>query len=143
MSTKSAAAVIIRDPDDIYQAHGDIENGSFDGRWHFSFEDYYNRDYTHFGTLRLFNDDTLSPGALWPLHPHRNIELVTYCVSGVFRHADEHGRADILKKGWVQHTTVGKGMSHSEINDSSDRADAIHPDVVPAHGDRPGTGCPA
>lgn len=118
MSTKSASAIIIRDPDDIYQAHGEIENGWFDGRWHFSFESYYNRDYTHFGTLRVFNDDTLSPGAIWPMHPHRNIEVVTYCVAGVFRHADEHGRSDILRKGWVQHTTIGKGMSHAEINDS-------------------------
>lgn len=110
--------IIIRQPDSIYQARGIIENGTFEGRWHFSFDQYYDRDYSHFGTLRAFNDDTLSPGATWPLHPHRNIEVVTYCASGVFRHADESGQGNILRKGWVQHTTVGRGMSHTEINDS-------------------------
>src|SRR2546426_2755297 len=73
-----------------------------------------------FGTLRVFNDDTLSPAAVWPLHPHREIEVVTYCAEGEFRHADEHGVGGVLKKGWVQHTTVGRGMSHSEINHRKD-----------------------
>ncbi|MHB9111904.1 MAG: pirin family protein [Thermoleophilia bacterium] len=108
----------IRQPDSIYQARGIIENGTFEGRWHFSFDQYYDRDYSHFGTLRVFNDDTLSPGATWPLHPHRNIEVVTYCAAGVFRHADENGEGKILRRGWVQHTSVGRGMSHAEINDS-------------------------
>jgi len=114
------STIIIRRPEDIYQAQGEIENGSFSGQWHFSFAKYYDRDYSHFGTLRVFNDDTLSPGAVWPLHPHRNIEVVTYCAGGVFRHADEHGKGGVLKPGWVQHTTVGRGMSHSEINDRPD-----------------------
>lgn len=118
--TKSKQNVSIRPPDSIYQAHGEIENGSFDGRWHFSFDEYHERDYTHFGTLRVFNDDTLSPGATWPLHPHRNIEVVTYCAGGEFRHADENGIGNILQKGWVQQTTVGKGMWHAEINNRLD-----------------------
>ncbi len=57
--------------------------------------------YINFGVLRVFNDDTLSPGAVWPLHPHRDIKVVTYCASGEFRHADERGKGGILKKGWV------------------------------------------
>jgi redox-sensitive bicupin YhaK (pirin superfamily) len=64
----------------------------------------------------VFNDDTLTPGAVWPLHPHREIEVVTYCAGGEFRHADEDGVGGVLKEGWVQHTTVGRGMWHSEIN---------------------------
>lgn len=112
------STIFIRRPEDIYHAHGEIEHGTFDGLWHFSFDRYYDRDYTHFGTLRVFNDDTLSPGAVWPLHPHRNIEVVTYGAGGVFRHADGHGKGGTLEKGWVQHTTVGRGMWHSEINDS-------------------------
>jgi len=110
----------IRRPEDIYQARGEIENGTFSGRWHFAFDGYSDSEYVQFGNLRVFNDDTLSPGAVWPLHPHRDIEVVTYCVDGEFRHADEHGKGGILKKGWVQHTTVGEGMWHSEINDRSD-----------------------
>jgi redox-sensitive bicupin YhaK (pirin superfamily) len=110
----------IRKPDEIYQVKGEIQNGTFQGRWHFSFNRYRDERYLHFGTLRVLNDDTLSPGAIWPLHPHRNIEVVTYCAQGEFRHADEHGRGGILKKGWVQHTTVGRGMQHSEINNRQD-----------------------
>jgi redox-sensitive bicupin YhaK (pirin superfamily) len=113
--------IYIRKPSDIYQTKGNIENGTFSGRWHFSFGEYRDPEYTYFGTLRVFNDDTLSPAAVWPLHPHREIEVVTYCAEGEFRHEDEYGKTGILKKGWVQHTTVGKGLSHSEINNLTDK----------------------
>jgi len=110
----------IRQPESIYKAQGEVENGTFTGRWHFSFDEYRDSKYMQFGSLRVFNDDTLSPGAVWPLHPHHDIEVVTYCADGEFRHADEHGKGGVLKKGWVQHTTVGEGMWHSEINNRSD-----------------------
>jgi hypothetical protein len=112
--------ITIRQPESIYQARGRIQNGTFEGRWHFSFDEYADPEYVHFGPLRVFNDDTLSPGSVWPLHPHRNIEVVTYCAAGEFLHADEHGQGQILRKGWVQHTTVGQGMYHSEINNRAD-----------------------
>jgi redox-sensitive bicupin YhaK (pirin superfamily) len=112
--------ITVRKPEEIYEAQGEIENGTFYGKWHFSFDQYYDPDYTQFGRLRVFNDDTLSPGAVWPLHPHREIEVVTYCADGEFRHEDEHGKGGVLKKGWVQHTTVGSGMWHSEINNRKD-----------------------
>lgn len=112
--------ITIREPDDIFQAGGDIQDGTFTGRWHFSFGQYFDPENTKFGALRVFNDDTLSPGATWPLHPHKDIEVVTYCAGGEFRHADEHGKGGVLRKGWVQHTTVGRGMWHSEINNRPD-----------------------
>lgn len=112
--------ILVRQPDSIYQIDGTVENGNFHGRWHFSFGDYYDPRFEDFGTLRVFNDDTLTPGAVWPLHPHRDNEVVTYCASGEFRHADEQGRGGVLRKGWVQHTTVGRGMWHSEINNRPD-----------------------
>jgi redox-sensitive bicupin YhaK (pirin superfamily) len=112
--------IIVRKPESIFKTHGEIQNGSFLGRWHFSFDQYHDPEYLRFGTLRVFNDDTLSPGAIWPLHPHHDIEVVTYCADGEFRHADEHGEGGVLKKGWVQHTTVGRGLWHSEINNRSD-----------------------
>lgn len=114
-------SITIRTPDSIHRAHGAIQNGTFNGRWHFSFGDYHDPHHMRFGTLRVFNDDTLSPGAVWPLHPHRDNEVVTYCAEGEFRHADEHGLGGVLEKGWVQHTTVGRGMWHSEINNLKDR----------------------
>jgi len=112
--------ITVRQPESIYKAQGEIENGSFSGRWHFSFSEYYDDEYMQFGSLRVFNDDTLSPGAVWPLHPHHDIEVVTYCADGEFRHADERGKGGVLKKGWVQHTTVGSGLWHSEINNRKD-----------------------
>lgn len=112
--------ITVREPDEIYQAEGRIEDGTFTGRWHFSFGAYFDPENTRFGALRVFNDDVLSPGATWPLHPHREIEVVTYCAGGEFRHADERGLGGVLKKGWVQHTTVGSGMWHSEINNRDD-----------------------
>jgi redox-sensitive bicupin YhaK (pirin superfamily) len=112
--------IIIRKPESIYQIRGEIVDGTFHGRWHFSFGENYDPEHMQFGALRVFNDDTLSPGAVWPLHPHHDIEVVTYCVEGEFRHADQRGKGGILKKGWVQHTTVGRGMWHSEINNRSD-----------------------
>jgi redox-sensitive bicupin YhaK (pirin superfamily) len=112
--------IVIRTPESIYKAHGTIQDGTFQGRWHFSFDEYADPEHTQFGALRVFNDDTLSPGAVWPLHPHRGIEVVTYCAAGEFRHADEHGKGGILRQGWVQHTTVGRGMWHSEINNRPD-----------------------
>src|SRR5437867_10874395 len=112
--------ITIRKPEDIPLASGVIENGTFLGRWHFSFGEYYDPESMGFGTLRVFNDDTLSPDAVWPLHPHRDIEVVTYCAEGEFRHADENGVGGVLKEGWVQHTTVGRGMWPSEINNRKD-----------------------
>lgn len=74
----------------------------------------------HFGMLRVFNDDTLSPGATWPLHPHGGNEAVTCYAAGELRHADENGVGGILRRGAVQHMTVGWGIRHSEISNRSD-----------------------
>jgi quercetin 2,3-dioxygenase len=112
--------MVIRKPEDIFKARGEVEHGTFSGRWHYSFDSYYDPKFMSYGNLRVFNDDTLSPGAVWPLHPHQNIEVVTYCAGGEFQHADEHGEGAVLKKGWVQHTSVGRGMWHSEINHRRD-----------------------
>src|SRR2546425_1198330 len=64
--------IAIRKPEDIHLASGVIENGTFLGRWAFSFGEYYDPQSMGFGALRVFNDDTLSPGAVWPLHPIRH-----------------------------------------------------------------------
>jgi len=75
-----------RDPE-IYEKGGDW----FHARWHFSFDEYYDPANMGVGTLRVFNDDRLIPGAVWPLHPHRDIEGLTYVVEGTFRHQDDVG----------------------------------------------------
>jgi quercetin 2,3-dioxygenase len=119
-SAPSGVHLLARPRDSIYQASGEVAGGSFHGRWHFSFDMYRDRAHEHFGNLRVLNDDTLDPGATWPLHPHRQNEVVTYVAAGEFRHEDEHGKGGVLHQGGVQHTTVGSGMYHSEINNRPD-----------------------
>jgi redox-sensitive bicupin YhaK (pirin superfamily) len=97
----------------------DVDGEWFRARWHFSFDTYYDPEYTSFGTMRVFNDDRLIPGAIWPLHPHRDIEGLTYVVEGMFRHEDNVGGAPgPLPAGAVQRMTLGSGAWHSEQNAS-------------------------
>ncbi|MDP3768464.1 MAG: pirin family protein, partial [Dehalococcoidia bacterium] len=70
------------------------------------------------GTLRVFNHDTLVPGADWPMHPHRDVEGITYVPKGRFRHADSLGNDGLLDAGGVQRMTLGSGANHSECNGS-------------------------
>jgi quercetin 2,3-dioxygenase len=97
----------------------DVDGGWFRARWHFSFDTYHNPEYMQFGTLRVFNDDRLVPGATWPMHPHKDIEGLTYVVEGSFRHEDDVGGAPgPLPAGSVQRMTLGRGAWHSEQNAS-------------------------
>jgi quercetin 2,3-dioxygenase len=95
-----------------------VEGGWFNANWHFSFDTYHDPDNTWFGDLRVFNDDRLVPGAVWPMHPHRDIEGITYVAEGTFEHADSRGNGGILPPGSVQRATLGSGMEHSEGNHS-------------------------
>ena len=95
-----------------------VDGGWFSANWHFSFDTYDDPDNTWFGDLRVFNDDTLVPGAVWPMHPHRDIEGITYVAEGMFEHADSRGNGGILPPGSVQRATLGSGMEHSEGNHS-------------------------
>jgi redox-sensitive bicupin YhaK (pirin superfamily) len=105
----------IRRDHEIYRKEGDW----FTARWHFSFDEYRDPTNMGFGNLRVFNDDRLIPGAIWPLHPHRNIEGLTYVVEGTFRHEDDVGGAPgPLPGGSVQRMTLGSGAWHSEQNAS-------------------------
>ncbi|TMK53757.1 MAG: pirin family protein, partial [Actinobacteria bacterium] len=108
--------IIVRRDKEIYAAEG----GWFAARWHFSFDQYRDPDNMGWGTLRVFNDDRLIPGAIWPLHPHRDIEGLTYVVEGTFRHEDNVGNDGVLPAGSVQRMTLGNGAWHSEQNGSAD-----------------------
>jgi redox-sensitive bicupin YhaK (pirin superfamily) len=97
----------------------DVDGGWFRARWHFSFDTYHDPEYMQFGTLRVFNDDRLVPGAIWPMHPHQDIEGLTYVVEGSFRHQDDvGGPPGPLSAGAVQRMTLGSGAWHSEQNAS-------------------------
>jgi redox-sensitive bicupin YhaK (pirin superfamily) len=107
----------VRRDKDIYDINGDW----FRARWHFSFDQYRDPDNDSFGAMRVFNDDRLIPGAVWPLHPHRDVEGLTYVVEGTFGHQDNVGGAfGPLPAGSVQRMTLGSGALHSELNASKD-----------------------
>ena len=95
-----------------------IDGGWFKARWHFSFDRYSDPINMGIGMLRVFNHDTLVPGAEWPMHPHRDIEGITYVVSGHFEHADSLGNDGVLDPGGVQRMRLGSGAEHSERNHS-------------------------
>ena len=97
------------------------EGGWFSARWHFSFGSHRDPGNDSFGAMRVFNDDRLVPGAIWPMHPHQDVEGLTYVVEGSFRHEDSVGGAPgPLPAGAVQRMTLGSGAYHSEQNASED-----------------------
>jgi redox-sensitive bicupin YhaK (pirin superfamily) len=106
--------ITLRPADSIHS----VDGGWFSARWHFSFDQYRDPAWMGVGPLRVFNDDRLVPGATWPLHPHRDIEGITYVVEGTFRHEDSAGNGGILLPGAIQRATLGRGMWHSEQNGS-------------------------
>src|SRR3989441_11718917 len=95
------------------------EGGWFMARWHFSFDRYRAARQVGVGPLRGFNHDRLAPGAIWPMHPHADVEGITYVWKGTFRHADSLGNDGILHPGGVQLMTLGSAAEHSEQNGSA------------------------
>lgn len=97
----------------------DEDGGWFQARWHFSFDHYRDPHWMGVGPLRVFNHDRLAPGAIWPMHPHADVEGITYVWKGTFRHADSLGNGGVLTPGGVQRMTLGSGALHSEQNASA------------------------
>lgn len=89
----------------------------------FSFADYYNPSRTHFGALRVLNDDWVAGGEGFGAHPHDNMEIVTIPLAGALRHGDNMGHSEVLGLGQAQVMTAGTGVTHSEYN-ASDREPA-------------------
>jgi redox-sensitive bicupin YhaK (pirin superfamily) len=113
----SSRNVVVREADTIYHEAG----GWFDARWHFSFDRYRDPEQVGVGALRVFNDDRIVAGAEWPMHPHRDIESLTYVVSGHFLHADSLGNNGRLESGSAQVMTFSHaGDLHSEKNGSTE-----------------------
>ena len=97
----------------------EVDGGWFHARWHFSFDHYRDPENDGFGAMRVFNDDRLEPGAVWPMHPHKDVEGLTYVVEGSFGHEDDVGGPfGPLPAGSVQRMTLGSGAHHSEQNAS-------------------------
>lgn len=84
----------------------------------FSFAHYYNPDKIQFGALRVLNDDTVSPGKGFDMHPHSNMEVISIPMEGYLRHGDSIENSEVITTGDIQVMSAGTGIVHSEYNDS-------------------------
>ena len=95
-------------------------HGWLDSHFHFSFADYYNPENIKFGALRVINDDLVQPGTGFDMHPHANMEILSYVVDGELTHADSMRNQQTLGRGQVQYMSAGTGVFHSEHNRGKD-----------------------
>ncbi|CAG8453935.1 12711_t:CDS:2, partial [Ambispora leptoticha] len=103
---------------------GYANHGWLDTHHTFSFASYYDSQFQGLGSLRVINEDKVEPQSGFGTHSHREFEIFSYIISGELEHRDSIGNVEILKRGDVQFTTAGTGISHSEYN--------VHPSL-PVH----------
>ena len=113
----------------MFQVRRASERGHFNHGWldtfhTFSFGDYYDPAHTQFRALRVMNEDTVAPGQGFGMHGHRDMEIVTYVLSGALEHRDSLGNGEVLRPGELQRMTAGTGIRHSEFNPSA--AEPVH-----------------
>jgi redox-sensitive bicupin YhaK (pirin superfamily) len=95
-----------------------------DSRHTFSFGDYFDPAHHHYRALRVINDDRVAPGAGFGMHPHRDMEILTYMLRGQLAHRDSMGHGEVIRPGEWQKMTAGTGIRHSEFNPSD--TDPVH-----------------
>ncbi|MEO5666683.1 MAG: pirin family protein [Bdellovibrionota bacterium] len=103
---------------------GHVQAGWLDSRHTFSFGDYFDPKHMSFKSLRVINEDYIAGGNGFGAHPHKDMEIITYMVSGALKHKDSTGQEGVIVPGEVQMMTAGRGIVHSEVNASP--ADKAH-----------------
>ena len=95
---------------------GHADHGWLDAHHHFSFGHYHDPTRTQWGSLRVWNDDSIAPRTGFPTHPHRDMEIITYVRTGAITHQDSLGNKGRTEAGDVQVMSAGTGIAHSEYN---------------------------
>ena len=101
-------------------ALGGFKNDWLNSKFHFSFADYYDEARMNFGPLRVINDDLIKAGSGFDLHPHRDMEIITYVRTGAVHHRDTLGHKGKTGAGDVQVMSAGTGIAHAEHADPAD-----------------------
>jgi hypothetical protein len=99
-----------------YSSLGGANHGWLDAKHHFSFASYHDPARMSWGSLRVWNDDTIAPGTGFPPHAHRDMEIITYVREGAITHTDSLGNSGRTEAGDVQVMSAGTGVNHSEYN---------------------------